>query len=93
MQRKKAVSPILEQEYDKQLFQVFQTESVHCCVLFCTALIFMKSDGFPADKPAEVPCFRLKEDFSCDIRERLAARGDAKTKLPAFLTRPADWTI
>lgn len=91
MQRKKAVSPILEQEYDKQL--LFQTESVHCRGLFCTALIFMKSDGFPADKPAEVPCFRLKEDFSCDIRERLAARGDAKTELPAFLTRPANWTI
>ena len=43
-----------------------------CCGLCCIALYCMKTDGFPENKAAGVPCRHLRSDFRCDIHDRLA---------------------
>lgn len=43
-----------------------------CCGLCCVALYCMKTDGFPENKAAGVPCRHLRSDFRCDIHDRLA---------------------
>lgn len=45
-----------------------------CCGLCCTALYFAKSEGFPHDKPAGIPCSHLCADYQCDIHEKLFSR-------------------
>ncbi len=45
-----------------------------CCGLCCTMLYFAKSDGFPKDKPAGVPCGFLQTDFRCGVHAELAER-------------------
>lgn len=45
-----------------------------CSGLCCVALYCMKTDGFPADKAAGVPCRHLMGDHRCDIHRELAAR-------------------
>lgn len=45
-----------------------------CCGLCCTALYFAKSEGFPHDKPAGIPCSHLCADYQCDIHEQLFSR-------------------
>lgn len=45
-----------------------------CSGLCCVALCCMKSDGFPANKEAGVPCQYLRSDFRCDIHEKLAIK-------------------
>lgn len=46
-----------------------------CCGLCCVALYFSKSEGFPRDKAAGVPCPCLAENFRCTIHKELAGRG------------------
>ena len=43
-----------------------------CSGLCCVALYCMKTDGFPDNKPAGVPCKHLMPDFCCDIHGQLA---------------------
>lgn len=45
-----------------------------CCGLCCTALYFAKSEGFPHDKPAGIPCSHLCADYQCDIHGQLFLR-------------------
>lgn len=47
----------------------------NCFGLCCVSLYFSKSEGFPNDKVAGKPCCHLKEDFGCDIHERLHEKG------------------
>jgi len=45
-----------------------------CCGLCCVALYCMKTDGFPENKAAGVPCRHLRSDFRCDIHDSLAEK-------------------
>lgn len=72
-----------------------------CCGLCCTALYFAKTEGFPADKSAGVPCRHLAKDFRCAIHQDLAESGlngclaydcfGAGQKVARKLYRQADW--
>lgn len=46
-----------------------------CAGLCCTALYFAKSEGFPKDKAAGVPCVNLAADHTCKVHDGLAQRG------------------
>lgn len=46
----------------------------NCCALCCTALYFSKTEGFPADKPAGLPCQNLQPDFLCLVHSELEKR-------------------
>ena len=43
-----------------------------CSGICCVALYCMKTDGFPENKEAGVPCKHLMSDFRCDIHTVLA---------------------
>ncbi|MGL4737646.1 MAG: pentapeptide repeat-containing protein [Cellulosilyticaceae bacterium] len=45
-----------------------------CSGLCCVALYCSKSDGFPEDKQAEVPCRHLRSDFKCDMHAQLVTK-------------------
>lgn len=45
-----------------------------CSGLCCVALYCVKTDGFPADKEAGVPCGHLLPDFRCDIHSELVSK-------------------
>lgn len=45
-----------------------------CSGLCCVALYCMKTDGFPENKAAGVPCKHLATDFRCDIHSALASK-------------------
>lgn len=45
-----------------------------CSGLCCVALYCMKTDGFPANKEAGIPCKHLKPDFRCDIHSKLVSK-------------------
>lgn len=46
-------------------------ECSKCSGLCCTALYCTKTDGFPEDKAAGVPCVNLMPDFRCAIHSQL----------------------
>lgn len=46
-----------------------------CFGLCCTALYFSVKDGFPENKNAGKPCKNMKEDFRCNIHEKLMQSG------------------
>lgn len=45
-----------------------------CSGLCCVALYCMKTDGFPANKDAGIPCRHLMTDFRCDTHSTLASK-------------------
>ncbi|MDD2971286.1 MAG: pentapeptide repeat-containing protein [Lachnospiraceae bacterium] len=45
-----------------------------CSGLCCVALYCMKTDGFPANKDAGIPCKHLENDFRCDIHSKLVSK-------------------
>lgn len=45
-----------------------------CSGLCCVALYCMKTDGFPENKAAGVPCKHLASDFRCDIHSALVRK-------------------
>ena len=45
-----------------------------CSGLCCVSLYCMKTDGFPSNKAAGVPCKHLRSDFRCDIHSKLAVK-------------------
>lgn len=44
-----------------------------CSGLCCVALYCMKTDGFPANKEAGIPCRHLAPDFRCDMHSKLVS--------------------
>lgn len=52
----------------------FKIDCAKCCGLCCTALYFAKSEGFPQNKAAGVPCQHLCADFKCEIHDELSSR-------------------
>lgn len=59
----------------KELFESLKVDCEKCFGLCCVALYFSKSEGFPNDKDAGVPCVNLKNDFSCAIHKDLRNKG------------------
>jgi uncharacterized protein YjbI with pentapeptide repeats len=47
----------------------------NCFGLCCVALYFSKSEGFPSNKDAGVPCRDLRTDFRCAVHESLTKKG------------------
>lgn len=45
-----------------------------CSGLCCVALYCNKTDGFPTNKDAGIPCKHLDSDFRCDIHSNLASK-------------------
>nr|WP_302596727.1 pentapeptide repeat-containing protein [uncultured Cellulosilyticum sp.] len=61
--------------YEESLFNDLKIDCKRCQGLCCVALYFSKSDGFPVDKKAGVPCRHLQENFRCDAHEELRSKG------------------
>ena len=58
-----------------ELLESLSIRCEDCCGLCCAALCFAKTDGFPANKPAGIPCTYLTEDFRCSVHSRLKSCG------------------
>jgi hypothetical protein len=54
------------------LAAVLRIDCEKCSGLCCVALYCMKTDGFPDNKQAGIPCKHLLADFCCDIHGQLA---------------------
>lgn len=52
-----------------------KSECGACSGFCCVALFFAKTDGFPSNKDAGVPCQHLRDDFRCAVHDELARRG------------------
>lgn len=61
----------LSNNYYSQLIQSLKIDCAKCCGLCCIALYCSKTDGFPADKVAGVPCKNLLSDYKCLIHNDL----------------------
>ena len=57
-----------------ELQKALRIDCEKCCGLCCVALYCMKTDGFPENKAAGVPCRHLRSDFRCDMHECLAEK-------------------
>lgn len=55
----------------EKIQQNLKIDCEQCSGLCCVALYCMKTDGFPANKKAGVPCKHLKLDFRCEIHSIL----------------------
>lgn len=64
---------ILESSYQK-LQENLKIDCEKCSGLCCVALYCMKTDGFPANKEAGVPCKHLESDFRCDMHAQLVSK-------------------
>lgn len=56
-------------------FLALRADCARCSGLCCVALYCVKTDGFPANKEAGVPCRHLAPDARCEIHPQLAQRG------------------
>lgn len=63
---------LIEPDIDLSIFEPYTINCSKCCGLCCTALWFSKSDGFPEDKSAGVPCKNLQSDHRCKIYSKLS---------------------
>lgn len=54
-----------------KLLKTLTINCEECCGICCTALYFTKMDGFPEDKVAGKPCVNLRDDFKCNIHNKL----------------------
>lgn len=64
----------MNQERQKELKEQLRIRCEECTGLCCVALYCMKTDGFPANKEAGVPCMHLMPDHRCDIHAELQER-------------------
>lgn len=62
-----------DRQYD-QLLRTLKSDCGNCCGLCCTALNYTKTDGFPSDKKAGMPCKYLQTDFRCGVHPERAER-------------------
>lgn len=54
---------------------LLRSDCAKCAGLCCTALYFAKSEGFPKDKEAGLPCVNLAADNTCKVHDSLNKRG------------------
>lgn len=64
---------VIDSNYDK-LQAKLKIDCEKCSGLCCVALYCMKTDGFPANKEAGIPCKYLNSDFRCDIHSKLVSK-------------------
>ena len=57
------------------MFKNLKIDCDNCFALCCTALYFSKTDGFPTNKEAGIPCFNLQKNFRCKIHNSLTEKG------------------
>lgn len=62
-------------KFENDHFNKLRPDCSKCFGLCCTALYFSKSDGFPIDKTAGIPCINLKSDYKCCIHKFLKEKG------------------
>ena len=62
-------------EKNKDLKENLKIDCSKCFGLCCVSLYFMKSEGFPCDKVAGVPCTNLDQDYKCKIHKDLNKKG------------------
>ncbi|TCS66981.1 hypothetical protein EDD52_10170 [Primorskyibacter sedentarius] len=53
----------------------FRADCTRCAGLCCVAFPFDKSEDFALDKPVDVPCPNLRQDYKCRIHDSLAEKG------------------
>ena len=61
--------------FREELLRELETDCGNCRGLCCTVLCFSRSEGFPVDKEAGVPCVFLQPDFRCGVHAELKERG------------------
>lgn len=66
---------ILKPGFDLSAFEPYTIHCEACCGLCCVALYFSKTEGFPEDKQAGVPCRNLLPDYRCRIHAELSGHG------------------
>lgn len=59
---------------DSLLVNKLKIECEKCSGLCCVALYCMKTDGFPENKEAGIPCKCLMPDFRCTIHSKLSEK-------------------
>ncbi len=59
-------------EKHKELISNLRIDCKSCSGLCCVALCYLKTDGFPSNKEAGVPCEYLRSDFKCSIHKKLS---------------------
>lgn len=64
----------LDIQKNKELFHPYQIDCNACSGLCCVALFFSKTDGFPENKSAGVPCKNLMPDYRCHIHSTLSQK-------------------
>lgn len=65
------MNEMLVMEQQSALFEELKIDCKNCCGLCCSALYCFKTEGFPADKAAGVPCRNLMPDFRCKVHTTL----------------------
>lgn len=61
--------------YNKELYENLKVDCKKCFGFCCVALYFSKSEGFPNDKDAGIPCVNLQSDFKCALHKNLRQNG------------------
>ena len=69
------INTIYEKHNDLSIFEPYKINCEKCSGLCCVALYFTKSDGFPKDKEAGIPCKNLQADYKCKVHSTLSQQG------------------
>lgn len=65
----------MKYSYGDMLKNDLRIDCSKCFGLCCTALYFLASDGFLADKEAGLPCKNVDKGFKCIIHNELRKKG------------------
>lgn len=68
------LDPISKQNFDEDYMATLRIDCGECSGLCCVALYCTKTDGFPENKKAGIPCKHLLPDFRCDMHAALAGK-------------------
>lgn len=61
-------------EKNKKRLEQLKVDCSKCSGLCCTALFFSKTEGFPENKKAGIPCTKLQNNYHCKIHHELEER-------------------
>ncbi|QVK18193.1 pentapeptide repeat-containing protein [Mycoplasmatota bacterium] len=65
---------MIDTHEDKRIKEL-RVDCKKCFGLFCVALYFSASEGFPTNKEAGKPCINLQSDFTCSVHKNLRNKG------------------
>lgn len=69
------IRELFHKNIDLSQFQPFNIKCEECCGLCCIALYFSKTEGFPENKDAGIPCKNLLTNYKCKIHPELSDSG------------------